>query len=319
MAVKLPLYPLINQKIAIDMGWKAAEFKVYYETKDHKQRALEIKASESDSKLFYLEDPMQEWNPDEYGFYVKSSLSIKNPSVLFGKKGVANENAVIGVGCQWYSKESRQRGSFRLLSIRENDSRLSAAVPLWFDPGKIRGDLHIGFVFFIEEADVSPKHLFLANQPGVLLGGPEIPALDLRFDGIGSLFPIVSDELENGLLWSLFCEWEEPEFEMFDECVRITLNKNHPMYPQVDTNNKKFNPALLIEIVSSAMCQVIMKFKEDNESWERMIQEENLYEGSISQAVAYFSTVLGWNYSSLNALSDSIRHYLEGSLYGIKS
>lgn len=317
MAIRFSSFPMVDAYLLEDIGWSADKFTFSYEPENGGAAILEIRHPEDNDEVYYLDDPTGEWEPEHYGLFVTARIHIGYPELLFGPNGVACRDSEIGIGLQWHSKESGQRGSEKGTAFGYYTGRTEAHITLYFEPGQIRGDLFIQPVLYLSKPgkpDINEQ--FLANQSGLILGQPEFPAIILRFDGTGSMFPVSAEKLgKKNPLWNLFCDWEEPEFEQFDETVAITFNKDHPAYSQLDQSSSKFNPYLLIQILSSAMTQVIIKLQEDGDAWNRMLAGENLTEGSLAQALNYYIVGLEWNTSDIVSLSSSIRSYLERKLF----
>lgn len=313
MAIRLPSYPQLTDELVRKAEWSAAPFRFYYETADHKQRALDLQHTLDDSRSWFLEDVSGEWDPDTCNLFAETTAILGNPKALFGREGICCQNATIGIGIQWYSRESRQRGSAQGFAADFSNKELRKKLTVRFSPGQIRGDLALEVVFYIKtEGESQEDEKQLANKSGYILGSPENPSIQLRLDGTGSTFPIIAEEMgSDAPLWHLFCDWDEPEYERFDEAVTLVLNRDHPAYPQVDRVSSKFNPYLLAQILAACMTQVIITLKENEDSWERMLSGEDLFEGSVTQAVNYYVVALEWDTSDIIKLSESIRLYLE--------
>lgn len=312
MAITLPSYPQLNDSLLLLSKWSASSFRFYYETSDHERRALDVRPTLDDSRS-YLEDIAGKWDPGTCHLYVEAQVNLEKPAALFGKHGICCNDGVIGIGIQWYSRQSRQRGSAEGMAVKCSDNSISKKMAVHFEPGQIRGDLSLEIVFYIKQAGkMNEDEKQLANTPGYLLGSPSMSAVQLRLDGSGSTFPIVTEALgKDRPLWHLYCDWDEPEYEQFDEAVTLILNQDHPAYPQVDRVSSKFNPYLLVQILAACMTQIIMTFKDNEDSWEKMLTGEDLFEGSVAQAVNYYIVALEWNTTDIIELSESIRLYLE--------
>ena len=61
------------------------------------------------------------------------------------------------------------------------------------------------------------------------------------------------------------------------------------------------------EIMASAIGIIVTKLKEQEVYWDATTTNQNLEQGSVSEAVYYFMNVLGLDFSSPEALSFSIR------------
>ncbi|WP_276847190.1 hypothetical protein [Faecalibaculum rodentium] len=312
MSVKLSSYPQIGEFLLDDAGWKPGGFRFYYEAAPGEPRILTPKITEDDENISYLEDSEGNWDPDADGFTAEMQFSLKNPEVFFGKSGVVCSDAEIGVGLQWYSRESRQRGSMEGMVLNRNDRKMSGKVTVYFEPGQIRGDLTIQPLFYLKTPGVPMyNEVFLANRLGMILGIPESPSILLRFDGTGSTFPIAAENLgKTAPLWTLYYDSADPETDQFSDAVALTLNRDHPAYPQINRTSTKFNPYLLIQVLASCLTQIIQKTMEDDEVWERIMSGDDLEEGSVAQAINYYAAGLDWDTSDIISLSESARMFL---------
>lgn len=313
MRIKLPSFPQLNKELIDTSKWSASPFKFFYLTPAGTTRALDLTHPLDDDDCWILEDIAGEWDPNTCALNVETDISLGSPSVLFGPNGVCPHDGTIGIGFQWYSKTSRQRGSQEGLTVKVSDPSQKKSIKLCFKPGQLRGDLSCDLIFYIaKEGDPRPDETHLANTSGYILGSPSTPSATLRLDGAGSIFPILAEKMgPRGPLWHLYCDWDEPEYDYFDESVNLILNLDHPAYPQINRLSPKFNPYLLIQILASCMTQVVMTLKDDESAWEKMLMGEDLFEGTVSQAVNYYIVALEWDTLDIVKLSESIRLYLE--------
>lgn len=147
MAKRLPSYPQLNENLILLSGWSVSPFRFYYETADHRLRALDLQHTLDDSSSFFLEDAAGEWNPETCHLYAETYANLENPEFLFGENGICCQNGIIGIGIQWFSRESRQRGSVEGMTVECLDSSVSERMSVHFEPGQIRGDLSLEIIF----------------------------------------------------------------------------------------------------------------------------------------------------------------------------
>ena len=130
--------------------------------------------------------------------------------------------------------------------------------------------------------------------------------ITVRLDGIGSEFPIYEINNPTLTLWYIECNWKDPTYDQFIECISIYFNKGHKNYKFLEKDNQ-----LLNEIMASALFLLITKLKSQEDYWDATMEGYDLLEGSVSAAVNYFIKTLGWKVDSPEALSISIRDFFD--------
>ena len=132
----------------------------------------------------------------------------------------------------------------------------------------------------------------------------------LQFDGSGSMFPIYEEIRPGEPLWRTQCQYEDVLYSMFNESIKIFLNKAHPAYQYIDKTSKKYNQYLLLEVMSSALTTIILQIKDDDVAWSDIEQGKDSIAGSLAEAISYFRNKLEWKMNDAQALSLSIREFL---------
>lgn len=313
MASVISLYPQLNEDILAKVRYEYSEYEFYY-TSDDEEHDLKSEGIEGSELLFRLNDERGAWTPDNYDLGIHRNMDCMSCMNLFGENGIACKDAIIGVALAWSSSNSRQRGTIPYTGeITNTFAPQSLELDCGFNKAQLRGSVELETVLYIKEPAAQPgdneKHL--ANKKGYLLGaiGEKIT---IQFDGSGSMFPIFEEQKPGCPLWRVVCEWDDPLYDSFADCVKIYLNKAHKSYKQIDrTNEKTFVPQLLNEIMASALTIVISKLKCDEDAWASIESGEDPEDGSLASAIDYFRNTLMWKTDSIEKLSLSIREFFE--------
>ena len=190
MKIDLPLYPVLNEELLelIDVNLENIEFKFHKKIKVKNRETISIEKIEVEdnlSSVIEINGPSVTWDVAYDNLIINQKLYIKNPKLLFGDYGLAESGAKIGIGFVWYSRESKQRGAKHISSFSSNDSVISEAFEVSFEPGQLRGNLHYEIILFIDEIDES-RSSYLANEYGTVLGN--IYSVELVLEGNSSSF-----------------------------------------------------------------------------------------------------------------------------------
>lgn len=311
MSIKLTLFPSLTEEMKDKIRFQVSEYEFSYNRKGEEYK-LDIEAVEGSNTIVNLTDMKGFWNMDEYGLNIKRSYSIQSYSCLYGANGIASSNAEIGLALMWTSQTSKQRGMISIGSLPNNDNcSIDLNMTYSFPVAELRGYLELTTIIYLKRAGNQRRgEEHLANTEGYVLG--ELDKIAVTLDGMGSEFPICEVDEPNNPLWYIECDWEDPTYEPLSESFCIKINKGHTEYKYLDRESKKFNNQLLNEIVSNALTLLILKLK-DEPYWNQIVEGENLIEGSLAEAVYYFISTFGWDVSSPEKLSLSIRSYLENN------
>lgn len=312
MGFSYTLFPSLSDDIFACIRFQGEDYSFFYSSGNDSQ-SLDKNALEGggDIKTFSLVDPHGIWTPELYGWGFSRSIHLMSTQFLFGNQGVAPINATIGVGILWVSSASKQRGVIKIGKLTSDSIPvLSFAVSNRFLPMQLRGRVEFSTVLYIADAalSVSSEEGHLANMPGMLLG--ELDKVYVELDGSGSIFPIVEVTEPVQPLWYLTCNLDDPTQDLFTEAVQLNLNRAHKHYRYLDNKSTDYDERLIKEIMASALTILITKLR-TREDWAAIESGENLVHGSVAEAVQYFSGTLGWETSSPDALSLSIRKYFD--------
>ena len=307
MSVSISLFPVVDEVSFERLGFEAGPYMFYY-TYEREERPLEVEDLGDGSSL-KLVDPKGDWNPEDYGFFVRREVVIRHPHVLFGPKGVAPMGSSVGLSMLWLSRSSAVRGAAPFKIPIKNDTAAAVRnVEYEFPPGMLRGEFILTTSLFLLEGGVrSREEMHLAQYPGTILG--DLDRFKIVIDGRGSMFPILEIREPSQPLWRVECNWSDPLVDAFDtDSVVIYLNASHPGYKELVQGDLK-ESYLLKEVTASAL-HVIIQQAQNSEYWGD-IKDGKAEHGSIGEALHYFITTLDWNTESPEQLARSIRSYLD--------
>lgn len=314
MAVGISLFPQLTDEIVCKIGMQPDEFEFFY-TKNDEEFPLRCDCIDGSVTTYKLVDENGVWTPDEFNLGIRKSINFISCVNLFGPMGVACREAIIGVAIMWTSTQSRQRGIIELGELKCQYGHQSVEAGYLFKKAQLRGNVQFDVVLYIKNAskNVQMDEKILANDKGYLLGttGENI---NIQLDGSGSMFPIYEEARPGYPLWRVQCQWDDPCYDLFGECVKIYLNKAHTSFKYIDKTNKKYVPQLLREIMASALTVVISKLKSDEAAWGLIESNTNAQSGSLAEAIHYFRNTLEWKMDSPEAISLSIREFFERNM-----
>lgn len=308
----LSAFPTITNSLLQKLGFSPSPYRFIYLNTEGEE--FDLTDDGLLSNLHPLIDEHGRWSPDSHGFGLSRYYALENSSVLFGKEGICCHDAVLGLALIWKSSDSRQRSSVYIGEIPCSSKLKVFTLNETFPKPIFRGRLDLESVIFIRKAGYpleDEKHL--ANIPGTIVG--VLDSYSILFDGSGSAFPVTIENNKDGLLWSISCEFDDPLTDRFNESVSINLNCAHPDYQYIDPNNKKYNPSFLREILASALSTLVDQIRE-GESWDD-IKNGMSEEGSVGQAIYYFSKTLELNLDDAYQCSIAFRSYFEQKLKAI--
>ncbi len=179
-----------------------------------------------------------------------------------------------------------------------------------FSEAQLRGNVEFTTIIYLKSAGTplyNEEHL--ANEYGCILG--ELDKFIIKLDGSGSVFPMYEVNEPSQPLWYVKCDWDDPTYEQFSECVSIYFNTAHKNYKYLDKKKRTFDEQLLKEIMASALVIVITKLKEQENYWDVTTTGDELQNGSVSAAVNHFINTLEWDVSTPESMSLSIRKFFD--------
>lgn len=321
MANTIFLYPSLTDNLKEGI-FQAKKYTIYYVAKDGCEKELGYDVSDAGSTLNCLKTDGV-WNVDENNLCIRRSVAMKKFRKLFGPDGIACRNATIGVSVIWTSPDSRQRGAESVMAIslskedlaEEKDHTFAEGeLEIDFSGARLRGNVNFSTVLYIANAGTpEADETHLANEEGFILG--ELDSFDLRLEGTGSLFPVFEVYEVDQPLWYVRCDWTDPVSDSFAETVSININTAHKNYKYIDRTQKTFCSQLLVEVMSSALCCIIEKIRSEN-YLEQILGEDEMERGSVGEAVRYFSSTLGWDFSTPDKLSLSTRKFFDRRITG---
>lgn len=320
MASPIFLYPSLTDELKNEGIFHCKKYEVTYYDNEGCKKELEYVTAEIDSAVNLLKTDGV-WNPDKYNLCIEREISARKFGKLFGPEGIACRSASLGIALRWTSVDSRQRGAEPILTLRADKKQQSdgkdhtfseGEIKLKFPAGKLRGDVHFSMILYIAESG-KPEYdeTHLANEEGLVLG--EIDSFILRLEGTGSLFPVFEVHEKDQPLWYVRCDWTDPVSDSFAETVSINLNSAHKNYRYIDRTQKTFNPQLLVEVMSSALCCIIEKIRSEK-YLDQILADDEPESGSIGAVIRYFSDTLEWDMSTPDKLSVSARKFFEGRI-----
>ena len=311
MKTDFALFPTLSEDLKQKILFREKEYHFFYE--DPSRHNLQYENSDG-LKTFSLFEENGPWNVDDYNFGFSRSFTFKAHQFLFGEKGIVCKNATLGIAIIWTSADSKQRGVITAdKDITFSSQADDIVINHLFEKAQLRGSVGLQTVLYIKKEGTPNKaEEHLANTYGFILG--ELDNDVVLLDGNGSAFPIVTTNAPGQPLWWIKCDWEDPTIDSFAESVTIYLNESHKNYSFIDKKSSNYNPQLIQEIFSQALLIIITKLKQNETYWIDTINENNLEPGSVSEAIAYFSSTLQWDLQSAENTSLSIRKFFEGKL-----
>lgn len=317
MATPVYLYPYLTDDIKNDNIFQAKKYTVSYTDKEGFEKELEYEEAEAESGVSCIKTDGV-WSADKNNLCIRRLIALRKYRKLFGPDGLACKNAKLGLSLVWTSPDSKQRGARPIMVFGVAETELwdekdrtfaEGEIEIEFPAGRLRGDVRIEVVLYIATAGIpEADEIHLANEEGLILGS--FDSVTFRLDGTGSLFPVFEVYEKDKPLWYVRCDWTDPITDSFTESISININSAHKNYKYIDRRQKTFCAQLLVEVMSSALCCIIERLREEK-YLEQMLGEEKMESGSIGQVIAYFANTLGWDFSSPDALSLSIREFFD--------
>lgn len=308
MAAIIPSFPMITDELLQSIKLETSEYFFYY-IRNEEEVQLNFEEISEGASVYAITDNQGVWMPDYYNLGIKRSYTLSNYKSLFGENGIACRNSVLGLAVIWKSSDSKQRGAINIGDICNSDKSLTLNLNYEFSKAQLRGEVEFTTIIYVKQLGTpSKEEEHLANTYGCILG--EIDKFIIKLDGSGSMFPLYEVNEPNQTLWYIKCEWEDPMYDQFSECVSIYINVGHKNYKYLDKTKKTFDEQLLKEIIASALFILISKLKEEN-YWDVIIDGVDLESGSVAEAVNYFINTLEWDVSTPELLSISIRRFFD--------
>lgn len=301
MGNNISLYPTLDKELLKKLECEISDFKAGY---SNGQETFELLCKVEDSgknSVVSVADESGRWALDKHNVEFSGQIRIKNISCLFGKKGIVGDDAELGLGLTWKSKLSGTRGSRKIASINSDDDSLDIEFKKAFSASTLRGNIELGFQLYL----INPGENEELLPPGIMFG--EVNSVTVILEGIGSTFTVFEKSVPGEPLWNVECEWDDPEYSQFSECVKVIINTAHPAW--VQATEDEIRKELLKEIMASSMQIIISELEPEQRN------PDGEYEpGSVCDAIAYFITRADLNLDSNASIAKSIRAYLDKNM-----
>lgn len=305
----LSSFPMVDEELIQKIRLQTSAFRFTYH--DEGGEEIELVAEDSQASAHPLSDEKGRWSPDVCGFGLSRTYTVRNAAFLYGRNGVACNDASLALALIWESPDSRQRSATTIGTMANTMEPQTFTLNQYFSKPKFKGRLILKTaVVLVKEGTPHDGEEALANTPGTVLG--EVDSYSLLFDGSGSMFPVYVGPRPDGLLWYVDCDLDDPTTDRFDDCVSINLNSAHKDYKFINPKDKAYNPSFLREILAEALATIVDCVRETG-SWDD-IKNGKVEEESVGQAIHYFAKTLDLNLDDAKQCSISFRKYFEQKL-----
>lgn len=309
MSKDIKLFPTLSEELRNKIRFQKTKYSFFYTDKYDEEYGLIDEPIEAMSTIYYIKDENGVWTQDDYNIGFRRRYSLRTFQCLFGPNGILSRTGRLGLAIIWTSSDSKQRGVIPVGTFSVSDQSFEADAEKLFYKAQLRGEICFTTVLYLADAgkaEDGEEHL--ANKNGYILG--ELESYTIRLDGSGSAFPIFEVSEPGQPLWYVKCDWLDPTSELLAECVSINLNTAHKNYKYIDRTQKYFNGQLLSEIMASAI-SIIVESARQSGFWDQIISNDNLEQGSVGQALFYFTDTLEWDLTSPESVSLSARKYFD--------
>ncbi|SHN64626.1 hypothetical protein SAMN02745247_02828 [Butyrivibrio hungatei DSM 14810] len=310
MSNSIMLYPSLDDELISRIRFQPKKYEFYYTDKNDDEYDLVNEPIEAASSVYIIKDEKGVWTQDNNNLCFRRKYCLRTFQCLFGENGVACTNASLGIGIQWTSLDSRQRGVIPISVFDASDTILEIEAEKKFGKAQLRGEVCFSTILYIAKAGTPTENEHhLANTEGYILG--ELDTFTIKLDGSGSSFPIYEISDPGQPLWYIQCNWIDPTAEKLSECVSIIFNTAHKNYSYLNREDKNFDCQLLSEIMASAITLLIEKVRLEPGYWDQIMQGEDLETGSVGHVIYYFMKTLEWDLSTPETTSLSARKHFD--------
>ena len=308
--VSISSFPMIDTELIRKIRFQFTPY--CFEYTDDSGDMQKLQADDDGSCLHPLVDERGCWSPDEKGFSISRTYSIRSASFLFGADGVACKNATLVLALLCKSPDSRQRLAFEISEIENSLEYQEYQLNRLYLKPYFRGRLDLQTAIILKKGGTpGVDEMHLANIPGTVLG--IVDSFSVLFDGTGSMFPINIINDRDGLLWSVDCRFDDPLLDKFSDCISININRAHKDYKYINKGDKgNFNPSFLREVLAGALATIVDCVRE-SDSWDSIKNGHSDME-SVGQVVYYFLSTLNLNLDDAKQCSMAFRDYFERKL-----
>jgi hypothetical protein len=273
-------YPTLTDELLETAGFSLTSYIYSYNVND-----LDCRLIGKGKNVVKFDDDT--WRIERDGLRIRRSIVIEYPEYLYGKSGIACEDAELGICIIWTNKTLKQMGTILPGNTYRNEASSVYEFDYLFEPGTIKGDLCLETQLYIKKA--AEKILLgeesLMNDEGVKVGVLDEVHLDL-----GSMymeFPIAEiNDKKLPMWWLELSDWSEPQKDLFDEdSLCIYLNTAYELCPKMGETVKYAD--VLIDIITTVYVMLYRKVS-DCGCLANTINDVDLEEGSISKILYYF-------------------------------
>ena len=266
------------------------------------------------------------WDPSKDSLRICRNYKINNPEYLYGKDGIACNDASVGISIVWSNPETSMSGC--IMPLEETGKKDRSGWRIYFEhdfkPGELKGVLNLKIVIYLETmADtIQEGEYILNNKPGIILG--ELESYRLQISDETLPFPFVIDKYDTDALWWVdFYEWDDPaEDTMFGPSTfTVNLNSKCKGCPRV-TESGIQNQEMMYEIAASVYA---MLFKKLSKTEFREMQLGKGKAGTISSELKRVYDLSKYKFDYLDEYStiqknmqEVIRHSADNSGNGVK-
>lgn len=278
----------------------------------------EVKKSRKSDK-YHIEIPSDDcdWSPDIHNIILNRRCTVKKPHALFGKRtGIAFQDEKLGLAAIISSITSSRRIVISYDgTIEDDDDPQILTLNVVLPEKTYRGNFTIETVLYVKEASSVDPPAYICNSVGTKLGIVE-PKTEVFLDEKTPEFPTrIHGEGYNNPLWRLSVTWKDPLTDDFMKNVCLLINEDNPEFKNLKLNSDNKNKAMLSEIYSSAVLQIIYMVKNDSDPgvWDETMSgnPESIHEGSVSDYVYYMMTQrFNCDVLDIVSLSEKIRKTL---------
>lgn len=301
MRNNIAFYPMLSKdllkKIQPKMGKMIAKYSTRFGTFDLTCNVEGIGAN----RIISIVDDAGKWSLDEHNLELSGRVTVHNTDALFGEKGVVNEDATLGVALIWKSRPSNVRGAKNIGMLTKGRGDVELNFDQAFEAARLRGHVNIALDLYVVNSGSGATNAI----QGVSLG--ELDSFVIMLEGLGSTFTVFEKSEPGEPLWNVDCDWDDPEYSQFSECVKVTINVAHPAW--VGASDEELRKELLKEIMASSM-QIVMSELEP----EQMDPYGEYELGSVCDAISYLVKKANLDIESNATIAKSMRAYLDKSM-----
>ena len=301
MRNSISFYPTLNKALLKHLEPQVEKMTAKYSTRFG---SFDLVCNTEDvgiNRIISIIDDSGRWSLDEHNLELSGRLILRNTDVLFGLNGLVEEDATLGVALVWKSRPSNIRGSNSIGTITKGCGDMTFDFSRAFEAARLRGHVNIAFELYV----IKPGNNKTNLMQGISFG--ELDSFVVMLEGLGSTFTVFEKSEPGEPLWNVDCDWDDPEYSQFSECVKVTINVAHPAW--VLASDEEIRKELLKEIMASSMQVVISELEQEQRD------PYGEYEmGSVCDAISYLVKKANLDIESNATIAKSIRVYLDKNM-----